>query len=54
MKRSRRFELRIYWEDEITVEVRYFPTREDAEMYATRNGAEDYNIYDLKSGNSRV
>lgn len=42
--RHGKYELKIYWDDGITVEYRYFMTVEDAEYYAERNGICDYAI----------
>lgn len=42
--RHGRYELKIYWDDGITVECRYFMTVEDAQYYAEHNGVCDYVI----------
>ena len=42
--RHGKYELKIYWDDGITVEYRYFMTVEDAEYYAERNGICDFLI----------
>ena len=42
--RHGRYELKIYWEDGVTVECRYFITEEDAQDYVKQNGVEDYVI----------
>jgi hypothetical protein len=42
--RHGKYELKIYWEDGITVECRYFITEEDAQDYVERNGIWDYVI----------
>lgn len=42
--RHGKYELKIYWDDGITVECRYFITVEDAQYYAERNGVGDYVI----------
>jgi len=42
--RHGKYELKIYWDDGITVECRYFMTVEDARDYAERNGVGDYAI----------
>ena len=41
-----KWELKIYWEDGVTVECRYFATMTDAEDYAEQEGipAENYSI----------
>lgn len=41
-----KWELKIYWEDGVTVECRYFATMADAEDYAEQEGipAENYSI----------
>lgn len=52
MRNSKRFELCLYWDDGVTIEVRYFPTREEAEEYAIHNGTDEYIINDLE--NSRA
>lgn len=42
--RHGRYELKIYWEDGVTVECRYFLSIEDAKYYAERNGICDFMI----------
>lgn len=42
MKKSRRYMLKIYWSDDITVECRYFSTKYDAEDYAKHNVVDKY------------
>jgi hypothetical protein len=42
--RHGKYELKIYWDDGITVEYRYFMTVEDAEYYVKCNGICDYAI----------
>lgn len=41
-----KWELKIYWEDGVTIECRYFATMADAEDYAEQEGilAENYSI----------
>lgn len=36
--------LHIYWDDDVTVELRYFPSEKSAKRYAKRNGVVNYNI----------
>ncbi len=36
--------LHIYWDDGVTIELRYFPTKKRAERYAKDNGIVDYTI----------
>lgn len=36
--------LHIYWDDDITVELRYFPSEDRAKQYAKRKGIVDYMI----------
>ena len=38
------YELHIYWDDDVTVECRYFPTKNKAEEYAKANGISNYRI----------
>ena len=38
------YELHIYWDDDVTVECRYFPTKNKAEEYAKANGIGNYRI----------
>lgn len=42
--RQGKYELKIYWDDGITVECRYFMTVEEAQDYAERNDIWDYVI----------
>lgn len=44
MRRDKRYILKIYWEDDCTVECRYFPSEEDAMSYVFNNGISDYKI----------
>jgi len=39
-----RTELKIYWEDDVTIECRYFPSIRQAKQYAKRNGIANYKI----------
>ena len=36
--------LRIYWDDGVTIEQRYFPSRRSAKRYAKKNGCISYKI----------
>lgn len=36
--------LHIYWEDDVTIELRYFYTKKAAKEYAKKNGIIDYMI----------
>lgn len=36
--------LHIYWDDGITIELRYFPTKSRARQYVKDNGIENYLI----------
>lgn len=36
--------LHIYWDDNATIELRYFPTKEAAKNYAKANGCANYLI----------
>lgn len=36
--------LHIYWDDDVTIECRYFPTKKAAEKYAKDNGCTNYKI----------
>jgi len=36
--------LHIYWDDDVTIECRYFPTKKKAEKYAKDNGCSNYLI----------
>ena len=38
------WELKNYWEDGVTIECRYFPTKEAAEAFAEHEGYVDYKI----------
>lgn len=38
------WELKIYWDDNCTVECRYFPTKKEALKYAKDNGIDNYTI----------
>jgi len=42
--RHGKYELRIYWEDGITVECRYFISLKDAQDYVEQNGIKTYII----------
>lgn len=44
MKRKYMYVLHIYWDDDITIECRYFETMKDAEQFANNNGIENYAI----------
>ena len=39
-----RTELKIYWEDGVTIECRYFPSIRQAKQYVKRNGIANYKI----------
>ena len=39
-----KYKLHIYWEDGVTIECRYFPTKKMAEEYAKGNGISNYKI----------
>jgi hypothetical protein len=39
-----KYVLHIYWDDDCTVEYRYFPKRKDAVDYVKSNGISDYAI----------
>ena len=39
--------LHIYWDDNVTIEQRYFPSRRSAKRYAKNNGCINYKIEDL-------
>jgi len=41
---KRVYELRIPWDDGMTIEYRKFPTREEAEEYVKRNGITKYGV----------
>lgn len=36
--------LHIYWDDGVTIELRYFPTKKAAKTYAAKNGCIRYFI----------
>jgi len=38
------YELKIYWDDDCTVECRYFNSKSAAKEYAERNGYVNYKI----------
>lgn len=42
--RHGKYELKIYWDDEVTVECRYFLSIEDAQDYVEQNGIKTYII----------
>lgn len=42
-----RFELKHYWEDGVTIECRYFSSKEQAEKFAKDNGYCEYVIESL-------
>ena len=44
VKWHEKYELHIYWDDDVTVELRYFPSRKAAKKYATDNGIPNYMI----------
>jgi hypothetical protein len=39
-----RITLHIYWEDGVTIELRYFPTKKAAKTYAAKNDCVNYLI----------
>lgn len=41
---KRKHELRIYWDDDVTIECRYFPSKKAAKKYAKDNGHINYKI----------
>jgi hypothetical protein len=43
-KKTMKHTLHIYWDDNVTVELRYFDTIEDAEQYVNDNGITSYEI----------
>ena len=47
---KKNYELKIYWDDGVTIECRYFPTKKEAKKYAEDNGIEDYCIEKMYSG----
>ena len=44
MRRNFEYELHIYWEDDVTIECRYFKTKKEAIQYVKDNGIEKYMI----------
>ena len=44
MRRNFEYELHIYWEDDVTIECRYFKTKKEAMKYVKDNGIEKYRI----------
>lgn len=38
-------ELHIEWDDDVTVEIRYFPSIRSAKKYIKRNGLTNYTLY---------
>lgn len=36
--------LHIYWDDDVTIELRYFPSKKAAKKYAKDNGCVNYMI----------
>ena len=42
--RRYRYILKIYWDDDVTIECRYYPTRKAAEAYVEREGIIAYDI----------
>lgn len=36
--------LHIYWDDDVTIELRYFPSRKKAMQYVKTNGITNYEI----------
>ena len=40
-------ELKIYWDDDVTIECRYFPSIRQAKNYAKTNGIRNYKIVKL-------
>jgi hypothetical protein len=38
-------ELHIYWDDDVTIEVRYFRSISLAKAYVKQNGVDKYKIY---------
>ena len=43
-KISKEWTLHHYWDDGVTIELRYFPTKKAAEKFAKDNGYVDYII----------
>ena len=41
---KRKHELSIYWDDDVTIECRYFPSKKAAKKYAKDNGHINYKI----------
>lgn len=44
MTRKEKWTLHNYWQDGVTIELRYFPTKKKAENFAKANGYVDYII----------
>jgi hypothetical protein len=42
--RGGKVELHIYWDDNVTIECRYFDTEKEAEWYVKEHGIENYKI----------
>ena len=42
--RSEKYELHLYWDDGVTIECRYFPTKKEAKQYADANGFTNYRV----------
>lgn len=42
--KNAKWELQIKWDDDATIEIRYFETYAQAERYADSVGCEDYDI----------
>lgn len=40
-------ELKIYWDDDVTIECRYFPSIRQAKNYVKTNGISNYKIVKL-------
>lgn len=40
-------ELKIYWDDDVTIECRYFPSIRQAKSYVKTNGISNYKIVKL-------
>lgn len=43
-RRNRKWTLHNYWDDDVTIECRYFSTKKDAEIFAKSNGYKNYII----------
>lgn len=41
---ARKIVLHVYWDDNMTIELRYFPTKSCARQYVKDNGIENYLI----------